>query len=178
MVAPASAGVTSMQPASPLELFRRLSTGVYVIGVSHHGRSNAFTAAWLTQVSFDPLLVSLSINRDHFSYQLLRESGAFAVSILKQGQLDLARHFGCQSGGKTDKLSGQRWRPGRLGAPVLLDSVAYLECRVVNTVVAGDHELILGQVTDGELLASDATIMMYADTGDLDGSSALYPEKF
>jgi hypothetical protein len=33
-------------------------------------------------------------------------------------------------------------------------------------------------VTDGELLAADATIMMYADTGDLDGSSALYPEKF
>ena len=43
------------------ELFRRLSTGVYVVGVAAGERRNAFTAAWLTQVSFDPLLVAGTI---------------------------------------------------------------------------------------------------------------------
>lgn len=176
MVAPASARLTSMSPAPPLALFRRLTNGVYVVGVSHDVRSNAFTAAWLTQVSFDPLLLSLSINPENVSYQILRQSRVFAVSILKQGQLDLARHFGCQSGKQTDKLAGQRWRPGTLGAPVLLDAAAYLECRVVGTIRAGDHELVLGQVTAGELLDPDAEPLVYADTGDMDGSSALYPE--
>jgi len=46
----------------PIDPFRRLSNGVYVIGVTHAGRSNAFTAAWLTQVSFDPLLIALSVD--------------------------------------------------------------------------------------------------------------------
>ena len=162
----------------PLTLFRRLGNGVYVIGVSHGRRSNAFTAAWITQVSFDPLLISLSINPEHFSYPLLKESGLFTVNILRQGQLDLARHFGCQSGRSTDKLAGQRWRPGQLGAPVLLDAAAYLECRVAGTTPAGDHQLVLGQVAAGGVLDPDASPMLYSETGDLDGSSALYPREF
>ncbi len=167
-----------MSPASPLELFRCLTSGVYVVGVSHNGRSNAFTAAWVTQVSFDPLLLSLSINSENFSYQLLRQSRVFVVSILKKNQLDLAQHFGCQSGAHADKLAGQRWRAGKLGAPVLLDSAAYLECRVVETVHAGDHEVVLGRVTGGEILDPDAEPLVYADTGSMDGSRTLYPEKF
>ncbi len=57
--------------SAPIELFRRLSTGVYVVGVAHEGRANAFTAAWITQVSFDPLLVALSVNPQNFSHSLL-----------------------------------------------------------------------------------------------------------
>ena len=179
MVAPASAGVTSMPSGSPvLALFRRLTNGVYVIGVSHNGRSNAFTAAWLTQVSFDPLLLSLSVNPEHFSYQLLRESGVFAVSILKKGQLDVARHFGCRSGESSDKLAGVRWRPGRLGAPVLLDAAGYLECRVVGGMPTGDHEVVVARVANGELLDPEAPILGYGETDDMDGSSALYPDGF
>jgi flavin reductase (DIM6/NTAB) family NADH-FMN oxidoreductase RutF len=167
-----------MSSESPLALFRRLTNGVYVIGVSHDGRSNAFTAAWLTQVSFDPLLVSLSINPEHFSYSLLKPSGVFSVNVLRQGQLDLVRHFGCQSGRKIDKLAGHRWRPGATGAPVFLDAAAYLECRVMQTMAAGDHELVVGRVIGGELLDGAAEPLSYADTGDTDGSSSLYPEIF
>lgn len=43
-------------------LFQRLTQGVYLVGVSHGDRRNAFTAAWVMQVSFDPLLLALSIN--------------------------------------------------------------------------------------------------------------------
>jgi flavin reductase (DIM6/NTAB) family NADH-FMN oxidoreductase RutF len=167
-----------MPPAPPVELFRRLTNGVYVVGVCHGGRSNAFTAAWLSQVSFNPLLVALSVNPENFSYRLLKQSRIFALSVLKRSQIDLARHFGCQSGAHTDKLAGQRWRRGTLGAPVLLEAAAHLECRVVGTVPAGDHELILGQVTQGELLDPEAETLVYADTGDMDGSSPLYPESF
>ena len=49
---------------------------------------------------------------------------------------------------------------------------------MVGTVPAGDHELILGHVTQGELLDPEAETLVYADTGNMDGSSALYPESF
>ena len=160
------------------ELFRRLTYGVYVVGVADGEQRDAFTAAWVMQTSFDPLLLALSINPEHFSYTLLKESGVFSVSVLRQGQLDLVRHFGCQSGRNTDKLAGQRWRPGEHGAPVLLDAAAYLECRVTGTMPAGDHELILGEVVDGGLLDPEAAPLRYSDTGNIDGSSALYPGKF
>src|SRR4029453_12484659 len=48
-------------------LFQRLTQGVYVVGVAHGELRNAFTAAWVMQVSFDPLLLVLSINPDHSS---------------------------------------------------------------------------------------------------------------
>ena len=51
-------------------LVKRLTQGVYVVGVAHGEKRNAFTAAWIMQVSFDPLLLALSINPQHSSYQL------------------------------------------------------------------------------------------------------------
>ena len=46
-------------------LFKRLTQGVYVVGVAHGEERNAFTASWVMQVSFDPLLLALSINPHH-----------------------------------------------------------------------------------------------------------------
>ena len=163
---------------SPLALFRFLTAGVYVIGVAHGGRANAFTAAWLTQVSFDPLLLALSINPEHASYPLLQESKAFTVNVLRQGQLHLARHFGCQSARDGDKLAGVHSRTGRLGAPILLEAAAYLECRAIGQMVAGDHELVIGRVVGGEVLVGGAEPLRYRDTGNLDGSAELYPPNF
>lgn len=164
--------------SSPLAVFRRLSTGVYVIGAYHDGRSNAFAAAWISQVSFDPLLLALAVNPQNFSRSLLQQSGVFVINVLKKGQLDLARHFGTRSGRDVDKLAGQRWRTGELGAPILADAAAYLECRVLQILPAGDHELVLGRPIAGRVLDEGAEPMLYADTGDLDGSSELYPPSF
>jgi flavin reductase (DIM6/NTAB) family NADH-FMN oxidoreductase RutF len=162
----------------PLALFRRLTNGLYVVGVAHDSERDAFTAAWITQVSFNPLLVALSVNPNHASFPLLTAAGAFAISILSHGQLGLARHFGTQSGRNVDKLANQRWQPAVGGAPVLSDAIGYLECRVVARHEAGDHELVLAQVVGGAVLARDALPMTYAETGNLDGSEGFYPPRF
>jgi flavin reductase (DIM6/NTAB) family NADH-FMN oxidoreductase RutF len=164
--------------ASPIELCRCLTNGLYVVGVAHDHRTDAFTAAWISQVSFDPLLLALSINPQHASFPLLIAGGVFAVTVLRDGQLELARHFGTQSGREVDKLAGRRWQAALGGAPVLMDGAAYLECRVIGRHDAGDHEIVLGQVVGGRVLAADASPMLYAETGNLDGSAELYPESF
>jgi flavin reductase (DIM6/NTAB) family NADH-FMN oxidoreductase RutF len=164
--------------SAPIELFRRLTTGVYVVGVAYEGRYNAFTAAWVTQVSFDPLLVVLSVNPDNLSYSLLKQSEVFVLNVLRHDQFDLARHFGTQTGSDLDKLAGQPWRPGTLGAPILQNAAAYLECRITGAMPAGDHQLVLGKAVRGEVIDDTAKVMVYAQTGDLDGSSELYPQSF
>ena len=92
-------------------LFQRLTQGVYVVGVAHGEVRNAFTAAWVMQVSFDPLLLALSINPHHSSYGLLKEGRAFSVNVLKQGQLELAAHYGGPA--SPDKLALGQWTMGR-----------------------------------------------------------------
>jgi flavin reductase (DIM6/NTAB) family NADH-FMN oxidoreductase RutF len=157
------------------ELFRRITLGVYVVGTAHQDRRDAFTAAWLMQVSFDPLLLALSVNPENASRELLHAGGGFTVSVLHEGQQDLARHFGLSSGRDRDKLAGIAWRPGRGGAPVLRDALAWFECDLAGAVPAGDHELVLGRVQGGGLLSPAAVPLTYAATGDMDGSSTLYP---
>ena len=163
---------------TPLAVFRRLTTAVYVIGVAHARQTNAFTAAWLMQVAFDPLLVALSVNTTNASYPLLEASGAFVVNVLREHQLELAKHFGTLSGRDGNKLDGVRWRAGQFGAPVLSEAAAFLECRVTSRVQAGDHAVVIAEVVDGAVLEEDATPMRYDETGEMDGSAELYPATF
>ncbi len=161
---------------NPIEAaFRRLTLGVYVVSVAGNGRADAFTAAWVMQASFDPLLLALSINREHASYPLLHAGGGFVVNVLKQEQLDLARAFGTLSGRDRDKLAPVRWRPGRGGAPILEEALGYFDCRLEGSMPAGDHDLVLGRVLEARLLDPEAVPLTYRETGDMDGSSALYP---
>jgi flavin reductase (DIM6/NTAB) family NADH-FMN oxidoreductase RutF len=161
--------------ADVADLFRRLSTGIYVIGVAEGERRNAFTAAWLTQVSFDPLLVALSVNPTHASWPLLLGGGGFVVNVLRRDQLQLAEAFGTVSGRDRDKLDAVAWRPGRLGAPILADAIAWLECRLHQRFPAGDHEIVLARPVAGEVVHPAAAPLLYRDTGDIDGSRELYP---
>jgi flavin reductase (DIM6/NTAB) family NADH-FMN oxidoreductase RutF len=156
-------------------LFHRLSYGIYVVGVAAGDRRDGFTAAWVMQASFDPLVLALSINSSNASYELLHAGGGFTVNVLKQGQLELARRFGTLSGRNEDKLAGIRWRPGRSGAPILEEALAYYECDLSGRHRAADHELVLGRVVDGKILDPGSAPLTYADTGDMDGSADLYP---
>jgi flavin reductase (DIM6/NTAB) family NADH-FMN oxidoreductase RutF len=157
-------------------LFQRLTHGVYVIGVTHGGVRNAFTAAWVMQVSYDPLLLALSINLHHSSYRLLKKGRAFSVNVLKKGQLDLAEHYGRPVG--ADKLARTEWKTDRLGLPLLREALAWFECEVLHEYLAGDHVLVLGKVIDGELLDSEAEPMSHRETGAMDGAFPLFPEVF
>ena len=160
------------------ELFHRLTAGVYVVGVADEKQRDAFTAAWVMQASFDPLLLALSINPGNASYELLHSGGGFTVNLLNREQLELARRFGTRSGRDEDKLAGIPWRPGRHGAPILQEALAYFDCELAGSMQAGDHELVLGRVTDGQLLDRGSIPLTYADTGEMDGSSSLYPSTF
>jgi len=156
-------------------LFRTLTQGVYVVGVAHGEDRNAFTAAWVMQVSFDPALLALSISPNHSSYRLLKGSGAFSVNVLKRDQLDLAARFGdpaCE-----DRLAEAEWTTARLDLPMLRHALAWFACEVLHECPAGDHRLVVGKVIDGKLVDAEAKPLTYRDTGDMDGASVLFPDR-
>jgi len=157
----------------PGQLFKYLSCGVYVIGVRDGDRQNAFTAAWVMQVSFNPPLLAISINPNNYSFKLLQASGMCTVNVLKTDQYALAEHFG--KAGLADKMAGHRWQTASAGAPILSDSLAYFDCKVVHYADAGDHKIAVCAVLAGGKL-NDGAPLLYALTGEMDGSDELYPE--
>jgi flavin reductase (DIM6/NTAB) family NADH-FMN oxidoreductase RutF len=157
-------------------LFQRLTQGVYVVGVARGETRDAFTAAWVMQVSYDPLLLALSINANHSSYRLLKEGRLFSVNVLKKGQLDLANRYGRPA--RADKLALMDWTNDRIGPPLLLEGLAWFECQTMDEHPAGDHMLVVGRVINGKLVDSEAEPMCYRETGAMDGAFTLYPDAF
>ena len=162
--------------AAVASTFQRLTQGVYVVGVADGATRNAFTAAWIMQASFDPVLLVLSINPHHSSYEVLKRGQAFSVNVLDKNQLQLAAHFGQPAG--ADKLATVEWETGITGTPLLRGALAWFECRVAGEYPAGDHTLVLGKVVNAKLRDASAEPLTYRDTGTLDGAAALYPRAF
>ncbi len=152
-------------------VFKRITQGVYVISVENGEQKNAFTAAWVMQISFNPLLLCFSINPEHHSYKILQEGRICCISVLNNEQYIEDAHFG-QSSDK-DKMDGFKWQKTKTGSPALSDSLAYFDCEVKHYSDAGDHQLVICNVVDAAIL-NEGEPMLYRDTHDMDNSSELY----
>ena len=126
--------------------------GVFVVTVRDGEKINGMTAAWVSQVSFRPRLLSVAIAPQRYTYELLKNSGVFCLNVLGEGQVELAKHFGFKSGREVNKFEGIEYATALKGSPVLKDAIAYFECEVVSTCEAGDHVLFIGDVVDHGVL--------------------------
>lgn len=129
--------------------FRQHAAGVAVVTVaSAHGRPAGFTATSLASVSAEPPLISFGVGTGSGSWPVVAEAEYVGVHVLAEHQHELAARF-ARSG--ADRFAPPtRWREGPRGVPVLADVVAWLVCRVVARIPAGDHRLVLAEVAEGD----------------------------
>ena len=137
-----------MDAEAKKKALRSIVHGVYVVGVRDTGKLSAFTATWITQVSFTPPLVAVGVRAEGVSYGMIDRSRVFTINFLGQGQKKLAQHFLNPAHLGGDKLQGVRHRAGATGAPILEEAVAYVECRVRAIHPAGDHSIVVGEVVE------------------------------
>ena len=136
-----------------------LSHGVYVLGTRRGREMTAMTAAWVAQVSEHPLCVAVSVREDRYTHDVVLESATFSLSVLRDDQVDVATHFAETSGEYHEKLHGIPYGQSPNGSPVLLDCLAYLDCKVLDTARAGDHTVFIGEVTAGESYGSSYPLL-------------------
>ncbi|GGX71723.1 flavin reductase family protein [Streptomyces anandii] len=147
----ATPGLTAFQLASPdllRSVFRRHAAGVAVITAGGEAGPVGFTATSLTSVSADPPLISFGIGTGASSWPAISRTGHVGVHILGEHQQELAATF-ARSG--ADRFGPPTaWREGPEGVPLLDDVLAWLVCRVVGRVPAGDHRIVLAEVVLGD----------------------------
>jgi flavin reductase (DIM6/NTAB) family NADH-FMN oxidoreductase RutF len=137
-----------MNPESSKTVLRHFPFGLYVVTVSQDGEEHGMTANWVTQTAFEPPMIAVAVENTSGTLEIVRDTHQFAVNVLHKGQRDLAGKLGKSSEQVPRKLKGIKTKPAAGGTPVLAESLGWLECRLVTTVPAGDHTLILGEVTD------------------------------
>jgi 3-hydroxy-9,10-secoandrosta-1,3,5(10)-triene-9,17-dione monooxygenase reductase component len=133
------------------DLFRQVmghfATGVTVVTALDGDRPQGITVNALSSVSLQPALVMVALDRRRFITPTVRASGRYAVNILGEGQQALSDCFaGADVSPSRDEFCGAVWRPGETGLPILDGAIASLECTVVQTFSAGDHDLFIGRV--------------------------------
>jgi flavin reductase (DIM6/NTAB) family NADH-FMN oxidoreductase RutF len=138
-----------------------ISQGVYIITVRTKEKINGMTAAWVSQVSLNPLMLMVSIAPARHTHNLIKESGYFAVNVLTEEQQNLASYFGSQSGRNVDKFKDRNYFDAPKGSPVLDGAMAFFECKVVDTFKAGDHTLFVGEVLTAKLLRNDKKPLIF-----------------
>ncbi|HUJ22195.1 MAG TPA: flavin reductase family protein [Bryobacteraceae bacterium] len=139
--------------------FRRVcskfASGITVATVlDSAGKSHGLTANSFTSVSLTPPLLLICVDHRSALLEHFRQNDHFGINILHQNQRHLSERF---AGSGYDRFEGVNWYAGETGVPLLPDVLATIECRRVNLVTAGDHDIIIGEVVhanccDGEPL--------------------------
>ena len=142
---------------------RLLTYGLYAVTVRHGEEHNVFTANWLSQVSFDPPLLALSVENDSRSIGILRASGGFTVNVLPRGAADVAGALGRRSVTDPDKLSRVEWDEGPTGRAVLRQALAAIDCAVESSLPAGDSTIFVARI-EGALLLREGEPLRMSET--------------
>ncbi len=109
---------------------------------------------------------ALGVKTDSGAHAVIQAAGAFALNVLGKDQGGIAYAFFKPVQAEPGLLSGQPYRDGGNGAPVLDAVPTYVECRLVKVVDGGDHSIFIGEVTDAVVRqepagrADDATLWM------------------
>ena len=145
-----------------LKALHKLGYGVYVVGSRKGERLNGQIANTVFQITSEPPVIAVSINKKNLTHEFIAESKAFTASVLCQDTpLSFIGRFGFKSGRDTDKLKGINYKIGKTRAPVVTDyAVAYLEARVTQEIDVGTHTIFLGELVNADVI-SEETCMTY-----------------
>ena len=121
------------------------ATGVTVVTARASDRIHGMTVSAFTEISLDPPLVLICADKASLTHPVIAEGRVFAVNILARDQEDLSRRFASKEE-EHRRFEGLAYQTGKTGAPLLEDTVAALDCRVVAAHDAGDHVIYVGEV--------------------------------
>lgn len=143
-------------PEDYRQALRRFASGITVVTVARDDELHGMTASSFAAVSLQPPLILVSLEKGSRTRELVLEQGSFGVNVLADHQESLARAFS-EAGDKP--FDDTKHRLGSTGAPLLEGAIAWLECNISQSVDAGDHDVVIGEVLTCD--AREGTPLVY-----------------
>lgn len=148
----------------------KLTNGIYVLTTRYGGNDYGCIINTAVQVSSEPVRISVCVNKQNLTHDMVRRSGKFTVSVISENADDsLIKRFGYQSGRYTDKFENfADYKRCKNGVTYITEGTnAYLSAEVEKEKDVGTHTIFIGIVTDMMLLSEDdsATYDFYQKKG-------------
>jgi flavin reductase (DIM6/NTAB) family NADH-FMN oxidoreductase RutF len=146
------------------DVLRHFPSGVTVVTVKSGDEVHGLTVSAFASVSPEPPLVSVMIDHRHTAYRLLEREGAcFAVNVLGQDQMELSNRFAWLK--DEDRFRGVTWTRAATGAPILTDTIAWVDCTIHARCSAGTHTIYVGEVQASGVPRPDHAPLVYWNRG-------------
>lgn len=126
---------------------------------SLNGENNVLAVAFCGNCSYAPPMIMVGIVPTRYSYQMIKESGCFVVNLVDIGNKELFDYMGSHSKRDGDKLKAMNVRleeGKKVKAPILADCPVNIECKIVDSIVTGSHEMFIGKI---EYVHADAKLV-------------------
>ena len=143
---------------------RHFPAGVTIVTIRAGERTHGLTVSAFASVSAEPPLIAIIIENRHKAHALLEEPQAvFAVNILGEDQSELSNRFAWVK--DEDRFAQGDWAAADTGAPVLVDALAWLDCRIHARYPAGSHTVYIGEVNASNVPKQEAPPLIYWNRG-------------
>jgi len=143
---------------------RHFPAGVTIVTIRAGEKIHGLTVSAFASVSAEPPLIAIIIENRHHAHPLLEEPGAvFAVNILGEDQSELSNRFAWVK--DEDRFAQGNWSTADTGAPVLVDALAWLDCRIHARYPAGSHTVYIGEVHASNVPKQEAPPLIYWNRG-------------
>lgn len=151
-----------LDPAAKKTVLRHITYGLYAVTAAHGDERGVFTANWLSQASFEPPLVMLSVELSSSTLPIIRESARFAICPLASDQKELAASLGRPKARAGDKYEALNLRivDTESGCPALAETLGYVVCQVQSEVPAGDSVVVVAEVVEARVLSDGDPLEM------------------
>lgn len=111
-------------------------------------RPNIITVAWTGTICSDPAMVSISVRKERYSYDIIRETGEFVINLTTNDLTFATDYCGVKSGKDVDKFKEMNLTPSKsktISAPGISESPVSLECKVKQVLELGSHDMFLAR---------------------------------
>ena len=141
------------------DVLGHLPTGVVAItGVDDDGIPAGFIVGTFVSVSLDPPLVAFFVTKESTSFRRIRATGSFCANILSARQEPLCRSLAARGG---DKFADIEWHQSGSGSAIIDGAVAWVDCHIESISEAGDHEIVIGRVSDLGISAPTIPLLFF-----------------
>lgn len=134
------------------------ATGVAIVTAVDGGEPVGMACNSFTSVSLEPPLVLFCASKASSTWSRIQAAGAWVANIVRDDGEDLTRRFADRG---ADRFASVGWQPGRTGAPVLDDALAYVDCETVAEHDGGDHVIVVGRVVELGHVTSGRPLLFY-----------------
>ena len=134
-------------------IMRKVPSPVAVVTAVKNGEARGITISSFASASLDPPLISFNVGTDAQMHPLIHDAERYAVHVLTDRQVTLSNRFAIPDAHGADQFRGVPHSVEEDGLPVLDGVLAVFFCRPFAVYPAGDHSIIVGEVTavqDGE----------------------------